>query len=304
MPLSPKNAQAINDIAACIYDFLPGSPDPYADNPLSFPGVARSLGLDQFWRGGGKRPAIAQLLQQTLENRRGDFAALVLAIVSKGVIYRNNKKKPITREEIEALDQLIRRVGFRIPDLSDPAFLDLLPRPRKAEKTDAPPQDANNLEQLRADLVKLTALPPQQRGFAFEKFLQDLFMAFHLAPRSPFRLVGEQIDGSFEIGTDTYLVEAKWCQELIGVDQLYVFREKVQGKSTWSRGLFISYGGFSEDGIAAFSRGRATNLIGMTGQDINFILEGWISLTDAILRKARHAAETGEFHITVYALAR
>lgn len=302
MALSLAEAKAADDMAGCLHDFLPGTPHPYADPMLSFPGVARSLGLGQYWRGGSKHPAVAQLLQQTLEHRRGVFCQLVVAIVQKGMIYRSNKGHPVTQEEIRALNELIMRMGFKIPELWDPAFLDSLPCEHPVKAPDQHIPSGDSLARLRDDLARLAELAPQPRGFAFEKFLQNLFAAFRLAPRSPFRLVGEQIDGSFELGADVYLVEAKWCQELIGVDQLYILREKVEGKSAWSRGLFVSYSGFSADGIAAFSRGRATNLIGMTGQDIWFILEDRMSLPDAILRKARHAAETGEFCISVYSL--
>jgi hypothetical protein len=44
----------------------------------------------------------------------------------------------------------------------------------------------------------------------FEGFLNELFAGFGLAPRGAFRLVGEQIDGSFRLHGQTYLVEAKW----------------------------------------------------------------------------------------------
>lgn len=302
MSLSLVEAKAANDMAGCLYDFLPGSPHPYADPGLSLPGVARSLGLGQFWHGGSKRPALAQLLQQTLEHRRDIFCSLILEIVQRGMIYRSNKGMPIMREEIRALNDLITRVGFKIPELWDPEYLDSLPSAHGVESARQSTEDATDLGHLKDDLMRLGTLPPQSRGYAFEKFLQDLFAAFRLSPRSPFRLVGEQIDGSLVIGTDVYLVEAKWCQEPTGVDQLLVFQGKVDGKSTWSRGLIVSYSGFSNDGIAAFSRGRATNLIGMTGQDIWFILEGKMSLTDAILSKARHAAETGEFYLAVSTL--
>jgi hypothetical protein len=78
----------------------------------------------------------------------------------------------------------------------------------------------------------------------------------------------------------------------------------VESKSAWSRGLFVSDSGFSTDGLAAFARGRPTNIIGMTGQDIFFIVEGHLSLVEAINRKARRAAETGEFCISVFDLSK
>jgi len=44
----------------------------------------------------------------------------------------------------------------------------------------------------------------QERGYGLERILHDLFLLFDLDPRGSFKIVGEQIDGSFEIkGTAT-----------------------------------------------------------------------------------------------------
>ena len=158
------------------------------------------------------------------------------------------------------------------------------------------------LAEFKQRLLEISKLEPQQKGFAFEKFLNDLFDVHKLAPRGSFRLTGEQIDGSFELNSDVYLLEAKWQAKQTSQDDLLIFRGKVESKSTWTRGLFISDSGFTEDGLTAFSRGRATNIIGMTGQDIFFVLSGEVSLQDTISQKARRAAETGEFYISVYDL--
>lgn len=160
------------------------------------------------------------------------------------------------------------------------------------------------LSELREKLLALNSLEAHNRGFEFERFLKDLFEAHNLAPRSSFRLLGEQIDGSFELNGDVYLLEAKWHAKQTAQDDLLVFREKVQSKSVWTRGLFVSNSGFTDDGIAAFARGRATNIIGMTGQDLFFVLSGDMLLLDAISRKARKAAETGEFYVPVFDLLR
>lgn len=160
------------------------------------------------------------------------------------------------------------------------------------------------LVELKEKLLQLDKLDPINRGFAFEKFLQDLFEAHQLAPRGAFRLKGEQIDGSFEINGDVYLLEAKWHTKQTAQIDLLAFREKVESKSAWSRGLFVSNSGFTEDGLTAFARGRATNIIGITGQDLFFILSGEISLIDTITKKARKAAETGEFYVPVFDLLR
>jgi hypothetical protein len=179
--------------------------------------------------------------------------------------------------------------------------------PRKIPVDD--PKKSLNLDQrilneLKSHLVALGAVPSQNRGYAFERFLKELFFAFGLAPRQSFRLTGEQIDGSFELDSETYLVEAKWQNEPIGQDLLLVFSGKVSGKATWSRGLFISYGEFSKDGLKAFSKKGAKSIIGMTGQDLWFILEGSLTLPDAIRLKVRRVAETGDFYVPVFMLSR
>lgn len=163
---------------------------------------------------------------------------------------------------------------------------------------------AEVLAKLSDRLLVLTKLDPTPRGFALEKFLQDLFEAHGLAPRSSFRLVGEQIDGSFQLNADVYLVEAKWQSKPTAQEDLLVFQGKVEGKSGWSRGLFLSISGFSQDGLVAFSRGRATKIIGMSGLDLYLVLSGEISLEKAIELKVRRAGESGEVYVPLFDLVR
>jgi hypothetical protein len=144
---------------------------------------------------------------------------------------------------------------------------------------------------FKAELVKLTALAPQPRGYSFEGFLKKLFDASELGARASFRLVGEQIDGSFELAHETYLLEAKWTGERTGVADLRSFNAKVEEKAAWSRGLFLSNSGFTNDGLQAFGRGK--RVICMDGLDLYELLDRQISVGEALARKARRAAESG-----------
>jgi len=303
MTSSLKETQAISEIAELLYRFLPGNPHPFAAADISFPGVAKKLGLSKFWIGGSKKPAIIQLLQATLDHRRDQFCDLLVEIVRMGISYLSNKGEPVTRDEIVKLNQLITKVNFKIPDLWDPAFLDSLPSSQPIKKEEPSSANQKTIESLKNDLVGLTSLEAHKRGFALEKFLNEMFAAYNLEPRGSFRIVGEQIDGSFQIGTDVYLVEAKWHNKQIDQSDLLVFHGKVEGKSKWSRGLYVSYSGFTPDGLTAYSKGRPTNIIGMDSQDLFYILNGEMSLVEAINRKARRAAETGEFFVSVYTIS-
>jgi len=140
-------------------------------------------------------------------------------------------------------------------------------------------------------LMELSELDPQPRGYAFETFLRELFDANGMAGRASFRLIGEQIDGSFELMGETYLLEAKWINKPVDAADLRSFNAKVEDKASWSRGLFVSYSGFSEDGLLAFGKGKC--VVCMDGLDISEMLQDRLSLKDVVSRKVRRAAETG-----------
>lgn len=173
---------------------------------------------------------------------------------------------------------------------------------RKEARNPAPcaaSPSAQALAELNGRLLTLTTMKAQERGFAFERFLLDLFALYDLDPRRSFRNIGEQTDGSFELPPDTFLVEAKWQDAKIGQADLLILSGKVDGKAEWSRGLFISYSGFSDDGLRAFASGRRTGIICMDGLDLAQILSGGLSLIDVIQRKKRRAAETGSAFVPV-----
>ena len=167
------------------------------------------------------------------------------------------------------------------------------PKPKPAEA----PKPATDFAALHRDFLALFALEPHPRGYAFERFLTAIFEAGGLKPRERFRNRGEEIDGSFVCGGQTYLLEAKWETPLIGAAKLHAFEGKLRDKATWARGLFISYSGFTEDGLAAFGRGKQT--LCMDGMDLFDLLERQLTIEAVIEAKARRAVETGRPFVRV-----
>lgn len=163
--------------------------------------------------------------------------------------------------------------------------------PKPMGPATAPVVDRQKIANIKSELLRVSSLSAQARGFAFEGFLKGLFDAFGLAAQEPFRLRGEQIDGSFQLGGDTYLLEAKWHGKPIGVADLHTFHGKIEQKAAWTRGLFVSVNGFSEDGLVAFGRGK--RVICMEGLDLYDMLDREIPLDRVLERKVRRAAETG-----------
>ena len=130
-------------------------------------------------------------------------------------------------------------------------------------------------------------------GLALERLLNRLFELHQLKPRQPFRVVGEQIDGSFQMDGQIYLLESKWEKYPLPEADLLVFRGKIEGKSTFTRGLFIALNDISNSARDAITRGKAPSFFVMNGHDLLLILSEELSLTEFLQRRVRLLAEEG-----------
>lgn len=139
-------------------------------------------------------------------------------------------------------------------------------------------------------------MTPQERGRLFEVFLKDLFQRQSVKMGDPFRIDGEQIDGSFKFEGENYIVEAKWQDPSSSTAQLYIFAHKVDGKM-YGRGLFISVNGFSQEGIRAVVHGKHIQTILVDGEDLSQVLEGRITLESMLDYKVRAAQTRGEVYV-------
>lgn len=140
---------------------------------------------------------------------------------------------------------------------------------------------------------------PQKRGFDLEKLMYDLFNLSDLDPKASFKNLGEQIDGAFSLEGTDYLFEAKWQKDMVNKADLAVFSDKVNTKLENTLGIFLSINGFSADGIAAHQAGGASIIL-IDGADLMAVLEERIDFTSLLLRKKRHASQTGNILYTYY----
>jgi hypothetical protein len=139
----------------------------------------------------------------------------------------------------------------------------------------------------------------QRRGYFLETFLNDLFEFEGLDPRGSFRLVGEQIDGSFAWRTRTCLVEAKWVKDPVAGAEFGAFNYKIEGKTADTRGLYISINGYSSEAIEGMKLKGALKFVCIDGAHIMRALVSSDGLAPILERVWRHADETGESYLTV-----
>lgn len=136
----------------------------------------------------------------------------------------------------------------------------------------------------------------QARGRLFERFLQELFNRQSIAMGDPFRIVGEQIDGTFKFEGENYIVEAKWQDAVSSTGDLYKFAHKIDGKMH-GRGLFISVNGFSNEAIRAIVVGKHIKTMLMDGEDVSYVLERRVSLEKMLDYKIRSAQTRGDVYV-------
>jgi hypothetical protein len=250
---------------------------------------------------------IVNLLSKTLNEKPKQFEYLIVEIVRAGITYRARRDEPVHLKEIDLLNGYLLELGCKFPDLWDPEF-------RTALEIDAPDRAREILAQeqqkevrtstvisriqVLADLevrfFELLSLDPHKAGYELESLLNRLFQLEGLSPREPFRVVGEQIDGSFDLDHETYLLEAKWTRDPVPESDLLIFRGKIEGKSAFTRGMFVSLNGISSNAKAAITKGKRPSFFVVDGHDMTMLLANDTGLPRFLRQRQRILAERGE----------
>lgn len=209
---------------------------------------------------------------------------------------------------MDRLNALLLDLGFKFTELFDPAFrnsLNLDDDARIREKINDELRRTNacvvdlavrrkQLDEVRCRLYAMHGEPNRQTaGRALERILNELFAIFGLHPNPPFRVDGEEIDGSFDLDNETYLVEAKWERDPLSEAPLLVFRGKIEGKSAFTRGVFIALNGVSDAAQRAITQGKQPVFFLVDGCDLDAVLSGGIELDTFLRLRMRLLAERG-----------
>lgn len=145
---------------------------------------------------------------------------------------------------------------------------------------------------LKSSLLALSLIEPITRGFKFEEFLKQMFEEFGLLASGRIRRKGEEIDGSFVLDGNNYLLEAKYRNNQSSASDLHIFQGKIAERPTWTRGLFVSFSGFTPECFSAFGNGKS--IICMDSTDIFEALDNEWPVDELIRRKVRFASEHAE----------
>jgi hypothetical protein len=150
------------------------------------------------------------------------------------------------------------------------------------------------LKELLLNIEKLDN--QQQKGYAFERYLIDLFNAFSLEPRTSYRTEYNQIDGSIILNGSTVLIEAKYKETPINKDPFILFSEKIENKSPFTKGIFITLTRPSDKTLEYFND-KTSRFIIFTVEELYILCDQNRSLEEILKKKFRLLEETGRvFH--------
>ena len=151
-----------------------------------------------------------------------------------------------------------------------------------------------NLKELLLNIEKLDN--QQDKGYAFERYLIDLFNAFSLEPRASYRTEYNQIDGSIILNGSTVLIEAKYKETPINKDPFILFSEKIANKSPFTKGIFITLTRPSDKTLEYFND-KTSRFIIFTVEELYILCDQNRSLEEILKKKFRLLEETGRvFH--------
>jgi hypothetical protein len=201
------------------------------------------------------------------------------------------------------LDEVCRLVVARLLKDASPITASQTQSQDKQEEAEHQ-RRSQALRELKETFLQLAVQSDRNAaGLTLEKVLNRLFEIYGLQPRQPFRIVGEQIDGSFQMDGQIYLLESKWEKEPLSEAPLLVFRGKIEGKSTFTRGVFIALNDIAGPARDAITRGKAPSFFVMNGHDLLMILGETISLPDFLRMRVRLLAEEGSVFVPFSHLA-
>ena len=163
----------------------------------------------------------------------------------------------------------------------------------KQENTDSKKEKEIDFDKLNSSLLDLeNIINPQARGYAFEKYLNGLFNSFGLNPNASYKTEFDQIDGSFVFNGNTILIEAKYRAKPIPKDDLILFKNKIELKSHFARGLFITYSLVDDNAISYFTD-RGSRFVILTVEELFIMCQNRILLDTVLQKKFRFLDERG-----------
>ncbi len=209
--------------------------------------------------------------------------------VGKAIVMAVNhmKENGLVTDGLKEKTDNLYKFGIKLLGKENTQFKPKEPTPEVKKES---PVDYYNLNLSLLEIEKIPS--PQAKGYAFEKYLNSLFKAFDLDPHASYRTEYDQIDGSFVLDGSTILAEAKYRANTIPKDDLLLFTNKIESKSHFPKGLFITNSPVDDKAIEYFTD-RSARIIVLTVQELFIMCQNKHPLPKVLQAKFRVLDEKG-----------
>lgn len=138
-----------------------------------------------------------------------------------------------------------------------------------------------------------TSTNPRMTGYGLEDLSRDLFEVHGIRYRSVDRTASRTLDGHFRYRDVEYAVDAQWRTAPAEQGEVRSFASMVEKRISHMCGLMISLHGYTPEVLSELRDRQCRNLILMDGRDLSLVLEGVVSLTEALDWKIDKACQRG-----------
>ena len=165
---------------------------------------------------------------------------------------------------------------------------------RKAAKVSKETYQSQLLS-IREDFQRYTELKPQERGYSLERLFPELMKISSIPVQTPFKIIGEQIDGGIKYDGHYYLIELKWTEKKVGPKDIGSFYFKADGKFD-QRGIMISMGGYTDGVIESLPRGKEIKILLLDGVHLSNVIFGMYTFQELLEHCISHASLKSELY--------
>lgn len=243
--------------------------------------IEEHLGYDPYTKPQYSTLSKAKILRAILKDEADSFSGkIIIALIQ----YREFKE--ISNSGDKYIHKLLELAKIKMSKLNHSA---------SSNSSKGTPISKFNPQKHLADLLAIdnSQSTPQQKGYAFEKFLNQLFNALSLNPRTSYRTDRDQIDGSFLLDGNTILLEAKYQSSSPSKNDFILFSNKIATKSQFARGMFICQSKIPQNIIEYFKLTVGKQIIAMTVEELYMILSDSQDILQILRKKFRYLDETG-----------
>lgn len=156
--------------------------------------------------------------------------------------------------------------------------------------------DATGLQQLIAEygqLKRLESNTPQSRGQRFNEVIASTLRCWGIDAQVSVRSAGE-IDVAFAIGSQRYVLEAKWEKNKADTGDLAKLQRRVGQRFQGTVGLFLAMAGYTPDALSEVDRGARLEVLLLDRHHFEAMLSGFVPPQELLKRLHDRAAFRGE----------